>query len=213
VRLYARRTSSNSQKVLWLLGELGLPYEFIATGGDAGGLDDPAYVAMNPNAAVPTLVDGELALWESHSILRYLAAAHAPERFWPNDPAERSLIDRWMDWSQSQFDVSFMTLFWGHWRTPEAQRKVRVNEFHLGRCRRYLEILDGQLDENEYVVGDSLTLADVPVGALMFRYANLDVTDELPPNVRRWYRALTERQAYQAHVMLPFEELKGRLAH
>lgn len=63
MKLYARRTSSNSQKVLWFLGELGLKYEFIATGGDAGGLDSAEYVAMNPNSAVPTLVDGALAAW------------------------------------------------------------------------------------------------------------------------------------------------------
>lgn len=212
MKLYARRTSSNSQKVLWFLGELGFDYEFIATGGDAGGLNDPEYMAMNPNAAVPTLVDGRLSLWESHAILRYLAAAHAPERFWPSDPAERSIIDRWMDWSQSQFDASFMTLFWGHWRTPEAQRKGKVNRFHIDRCRRYLEILDAQLADHEYVVGDQLSLADVPVGALMFRYAKLDVTEDLPPNVSRWYSTLTRRDAYRTHIMLPFEELKGRLA-
>jgi len=100
IQLYARRTSSNSQKVLWFLGELGLDYEFVATGGDAGGLQSPAFLALNPNGRVPLLVDGELAVWESHAILRYLAAAHAPARFWPADPAERSRVDRWMDWSQ-----------------------------------------------------------------------------------------------------------------
>jgi glutathione S-transferase len=198
---------------LWFLGELELGYEFIATGGDAGGLDEPEYIGINPNAAVPTLVDDGLSIWESHAILRYLAAARAPDRFWPSDPAERSLIDRWMDWSQSQFDVSFMTLFWGHWRTPEADRKVKVNQFHADRCRRYLEILDGQLGDHEYVIGDRLSLADVPIGALMFRYANLDATEELPPNVNRWYTTLTGRAAYQAHIMMPFQDLKGRLAY
>ena len=69
MRLYARRTSSNSQKVLWFLAELGLDYDFVATGGDAGGLRGAEYLAMNPNGAVPTLLDGELNVWESHTIL------------------------------------------------------------------------------------------------------------------------------------------------
>jgi glutathione S-transferase len=213
MKLYARRTSSNSQKVLWFLGELGLDYEFVATGGDSGGLQDPAYLEMNPNGMVPTLVDGSRIVWESHAILRYLAAAHAPDDFWPNDPGERSEIDRWIDWSQSQFDVSFMSLFWGHWRTPEATRKVKLNAFHAERCHHYLGVLDGQLEKHAYVGGDGLTLADIPAGSLMYRYANLDVTQDMPRNVARWYAALCEREAFQTHVMLRFDELKGRLAH
>jgi glutathione S-transferase len=213
MRIYARRTSSNCQKVLWFLGELGLDYEFVATGGDAGGLDAPAYRVLNPNGRVPTLVDGDLAVWESHTILRYLAAKFAPERFWSADPGARSQIERWMDWSQAQLDASFMALFWGHWRTPEAQRDVAANHLHVARCRHYLQTLDAALAGRRYLLGDELTLADVPAGALMYRYANLDVTDPLPPHAARWYAALCDRPAFQTHVMLPFAELKGRLAY
>ena len=212
MKLYARRTSSNSQKVLWFLGELGLEYELVPTGGDAGGLDRPEYLAMNPNGAVPTLLDGDLAVWESHSILRYLAAKHSAQRFWPEDPAERSKIDRWMDWSQSGFDAAFMALFWGYWRTPEVDRNEAANRVQLARCRRYMQILDGELAGRTYLLGDGLSLADVPIGALLFRYAKLDVTDALLPNVARWYATLTERVAFQTHVMLPFDELKARRA-
>jgi glutathione S-transferase len=211
MKLYARRTSSNSQKVLWFLGELGLDYEFIATGGDAGGLRTPEYLALNPNGRVPTLVDGDLAVWESHAILRYLAAAYATEQYWPSDPAARSRVDRWLDWSQSGFDASFMGLFWGYWRTPEADRNADANRLHLGRCRSYMTILDGALADHVYVAGEGLSLADFPIGALMYRYVGLDVTDDLPRNVARWYAGLTEREAFQTHIMLPFDELKGRL--
>ena len=212
MKLFARRTSSNCQKVLWFLGELGLEYEFRATGGDAGGLDTPEYDAINPNRMVPTLVDGDLAVWESHTILRYLAAAHAPARYWSEGPAERSQVDRWMDWSQAQFDPSFMALFWGYWRTPEADRNQEANRSQVARCRRYLTILDRALSDQAHVAGKQLSLADIPVGSLMYRYANLDVTDDLPPHVARWYATLTEREAFQTHVMLPFDDLKGRLA-
>ena len=87
MKLFARRTSSNCQKVLWFLAELGLDYEFVPTGGDAGGLDAPEYRALNPNRRVPTLLDGDLTIWESHTILRYLAAKYGPARFWSSDAA------------------------------------------------------------------------------------------------------------------------------
>ena len=212
MKLYARRTSSNCQKVLWFLAELGLEYEFVATGGDAGGLDTPEYLALNPNGVVPTLLDGDLSVWESHTILRYLAASQAPERFWVVDPAERSRVERWMDWSQDHFDAAFMAVFWGYWRTPEADRNAGTIRFQLGRCRSYMTVLDQALAKNAFVAGDELSLADIPVGALMYRYANLDVTDGLLPNVARWYDALTQGEAFREHVMLPFDDLKGRLA-
>lgn len=212
MRLYARRTSSNCQKVLWFLGELGLDYEFIATGGDAGGLDAPEYRALNPNGRVPTLVDRDLAVWESHAILRYLAAAYGGDAWWPADPGERSRVERWMDWSQSGFDRAFMDLFWGYWRTPEAQRDARANRACLSWCRHHMQILDAALADRPWLAGPRLSLADVPVGALMYRYANLDVAEALPSNVARWYASLCERKAFREHVMLPFDDLKGRLA-
>jgi glutathione S-transferase len=212
MKLYARRTSSNSQKVLWFLEELGVDYEFVDTGGDAGGLDDPDYRGLNPNGRVPTLVDGDLSVWESHSILRYLAATFDPGRYWPQHPAARSHLDRWMDWSQSQFDASFMALFWGYYRTPEPDRDVQANRMHAKRCRSYMRVLDTCLSRHDYVVGDSFSLADVPIGALMYRYVNLDATDELPPNVLNWYGRLADRNPFRTHIMLPFDQLKGRLA-
>ena len=212
MKLYARRTSSNSQKVLWFLAELGLEYDFIATGGDAGGLNEPEYRAMNPNRTVPTLLDSGFPVWESHSMLRYLAAKYGADEFWVDDPAERSRIDRWMDWSQSQFDSSFMSLFWGYDRTPEPKRDVEANLLQVKRCRYYMHVLNDCLSNQLFVVGNRLTLADIPVGALMYRYANLDVTDVLLPNVAYWYGRLTEREPFQTHVMLPFDELKRRLA-
>lgn len=212
MKLFARRSSSNCQKVLWLLGELRLDYELVPTGGDHGGTDAPAFRALNPNGRVPTLLDGDLAVWESHTILRYLAAKYAPDRFWSADPAARSRFERWMDWSQAQLDAAFMALFWGHWRTPEPQRNEALNRVYLARCREFMTTLDAALAGRTYLLGGELTLADVPAGALMYRYANLDVTDDLLPNVARWYDALCQRPAFQANVMLPFDELRGRLA-
>lgn len=212
VRLYARRSSSNSQKVLWFLGEIGLDYEFIPTGGDAGGLDTREYLAMNPNGKVPLLVDDEAVIWESHSILRYLAAEYSDQGYWPELAIDRSHFDRWMDWSQSGFDPAFMALFWGHYRTPQEQRNQTRNLQRRDECARLLQVLDGVLVQERFIGGSQPCLADIVIGALMYRYVELDYTLPPPVNVLAWYRQLQQRPAYQEHVMLPFAELEGRLA-
>lgn len=99
--VWGRRSSFNVQKVLWLVEELGLRHQHIPAGGSFGGLDTPAFLAINPHGRVPVIDDGGTVVWESHSILRYLAARYGDARWWPEDAAERSTADRWMDWSQT----------------------------------------------------------------------------------------------------------------
>ncbi|TCS17404.1 glutathione S-transferase N-terminal domain-containing protein [Caulobacter sp. BK020] len=81
LKLWGRRSSANVQKVLWLIGELDLPHDLIPAGGGFGGLDDPAFRAMNPHGKVPVIADGAVVVWESHAILRYLAATYGENRF------------------------------------------------------------------------------------------------------------------------------------
>jgi|TARA_Y100000310_G_scaffold344554_1_gene457936 glutathione S-transferase len=212
MKVYARRSSSNSQKVLWFLGELGLTYEFVDTGGAAGGLDAPDYLAMNPNGTVPLILDDDLPVWESHTILRYLAARYGTEQYWPQDPVARSHIDRWMDWSQAQFDRAFMGLFWGYYRTPQEQRNEAQVQGWVDQCQALTGIMNGRLGEHHYLGADDLTLADIPAGSLMYRYVHLDVTRDLPEHVAAWYERLAARDAFQDHIMRPFDELRGRLA-
>src|SRR5215471_18759090 len=100
LKVWGRRSSFNVQKVMWLVGELGLAHEHIPAGGSFGGLDDPAFRALNPHGRVPVIQDDGVAVWESHAILRYLAARYGEQQFWSADPLMRSYADRWMDWSQ-----------------------------------------------------------------------------------------------------------------
>src|ERR1700739_1511342 len=114
LRIWGRRSSFNVQKVLWLVGELGLAHEHIPAGGSFGRLDEPAFRAMNPHGKVPVIEDGDVPGWESHAILRYLAARYGRGAFWSDDPAERSHAERWMDWAQTVLQPTFlMGIFWG----------------------------------------------------------------------------------------------------
>jgi glutathione S-transferase len=211
LRVWGRRSAFNVQKVLLLVGELELPHEHIDAGGSAGGLDAPEFRAMNPPGRIPLIQDSDAAVWESHSILRYLAAKHGAGTLWSEDAAERSLADRWMDWSQATLQPDFMQLFWSYYRTPEESRNARRIESAAGRCALHFRLLDEHLADNRFLAGERFTIGDIPAATSLYRYfeMGIDVPDE--PNVARWYRELSERPAYREHIMRPFDELYGRL--
>ena len=101
LKIWGRANSLNVQKVLWCCDELGVPYERTDVGGEFGGNREPGYLRMNPNAVVPTVEDDGLVLWESNSIVRYLAAKHGTGTLCPRDLGARASVERWMDWQLS----------------------------------------------------------------------------------------------------------------
>jgi len=210
LEVWGRRSAFNVQKVLWAVAELGLEFTHVDAGGAAGGLDTAQFLAMNPHGRVPVLVDGDVTLWESNSIVRYLAARHAAGSLWPVDPAERSLADRWMDWELATLQPDFMALFWGFYRTPEAQRNARAIDAARSRCAELYRLLDEHLAGRSFLAGESFTMGDLPAATSLFRYFEMGLETPALPNLRRWYGRLRERPAYREHVMQPFEELRGR---
>jgi len=213
LQVWGRRNSSNVQKVMWLIGELDLPHEHIPAGGSFGLTQSAEFLAMNPHGRVPVIKDSDgTIVWESHSILRYLAARYGSSRFWTDDAGQRSQADRWMDWSQSSLQPAFLTgVFWGFYRTPEALRNAKSIEENLGRCAQYFQLLDRVLGERPFIAGDSLSLGDIAVGSNLYRYFELDIKRPDVPNVEAWYERLQLRPAFREHVMVPFDELLGRL--
>jgi glutathione S-transferase len=212
LKVWGRRSSFNVQKVLWLVGELGLEHEHIPAGGGFGRLDEPAFRAMNPHGRVPVIEDGDATLWESQTILRYLAATYGQGTFWPADPAERARVEGWMDWSATSLQPDFLNgIFWGYYRTPEAQRDWPAIDKSLARCTEHFQLLDGILSSQPFLAGERLTLADIPAGTSLYRYFELDIEQPDLPSVSAWYERLQQRPAYREHVMIPFAELRGRL--
>ena len=210
--VYGRKSSFNVQKVMWFVAELGIGYRHIELGGKFAGLNAADFRAMNPVGRVPVIVDEGVAIWESHSILRYLAARYGGPRFWSDDPVARSEAERWMDWSQTSLQPDFLNgVFWGYYRTPEAQRDLVAVNRKIEQTANHLLLLDRILADRTYILGDELTLADIPAGTNLYRYFNLDIPRPLLPNVERWYARLQERAPYRQHVMIPFDDLLGRL--
>lgn len=211
ITVWGRRSAFNVQKVLWMLGELDLPFERIEAGGAAGGLDAPEFLAMNPTGRIPVLGDGAHIIWESHAILRYLAAKYGARTLWPEDVATRSDADQWMDWSQSGLQIAFMDLFWGFYRTPEDDRDEAFIERASLRCDLLFELLDQHLETSLYLGGNAFTMADIPAGTTLYRYYEMDIRRSHLPYVEAWYGRLQKRKAFQDHIMVPFDELRGRL--
>jgi glutathione S-transferase len=201
------------QKVMWLIGELDLTHEHVAVGGSFGGLNTQEFLAMNPHGRVPVIKDQTTIVWESHAILRYLAACYGSGHFWFGDAAQRGQADQWMDWSQTTLQPDFLTgVFWGFYRTPEALRNWHDINNSLQRVSQHFQLLDSILKNQLFLGGETISLADIPAGALLYRYFELEIERPDFPNVEAWYQRLQERPAYQLHVMVPFAELKGQLS-
>jgi glutathione S-transferase len=212
LKVWGRRSSFNVQKVMWLIGELGLEHRHIDAGGAFGGLDTPAFLAMNPHGRVPVIQDGDAIVWESHAILRYLAARHGAGPFWSADAVARAGVDGWMDWSQTSLQPDFLGgVFWGFYRTPDDKRNWPAIRAALARCTEHFQKIDRLLEGRSFLLGDALSLADITIGTSLYRYFELEIERPQLAQVERWYRTLQQRNAFRDHVMIPFGELRGRL--
>jgi glutathione S-transferase len=214
LKLWGRKSAINVQKVLWLLAEIETPWTWVPAGGGHGRLGDAAFLALNPHGRIPVLQDRDLTIWESHTILRYLAARHGGQRFWSDDPARRAGQDMWMDWAQTSLQPAFVDgVFWGYFRTPPEQRDEPAIARALSHCDVLFRRLDGVLAKTPYLGGEQLGLADIPAGALLYRYFELDIPRPVLPHLKDWYGRLMDRAAYRASVAEPFEALRGRLSY
>ncbi|NGO53464.1 glutathione S-transferase family protein [Allomesorhizobium camelthorni] len=199
-----RANSINVQKVLWTCEEIGKRYERTDMGGEFGGLSERSYLSLNPNGLVPCVIDGDTVLWESNSIVRYLCASYSPGLLWPNDPAQRAAADKWMDWQFSTLWPEIRTIFIQLVRTPPELRKYSLIQEAVKRASDALAILNNHLGQEPHLGGeDHLTMGDLVVGPVVYRWFNMDFERREFPNVRLWYDRLTARPAFRRAVMLP----------
>lgn len=202
--LWGRVNSINVQKVLWTLAEVGAPYERRDAGMAYGIVDTPEYRKLNPNGRIPTLVDGDLALWESHAIIRYLAAKYGPATLYPTDFGARALVDRWMDWSLASMQPAEYPLFWHTVRLPPAERDPAIAAKAFAEtCERWA-LVEKHVAGRDFVEGDALTLADVVLGCSFHRWTLIPGVERPEyANLRGWYARLLTREGYAAHVAQP----------
>jgi glutathione S-transferase len=202
LKIWGRTNSVNVKKVLWAIEELGLKYERIDAGMQYGVVNTPEYQKMNPMSLVPTIDDDGFVLWESHAIVRYLAAKHGAGTLLPADLRQRADSDRWMDWAYT-FQAAFRPVFWGLVRTPPEKRDTKAIEEARKKCAELLAVPDQALAKKPFFAGANLTIGDIPLGCHVHLWMRLPIEQPAHPHLQRWFDRLCARAAYRKIVDIP----------
>ena len=194
LRLLGRKTSGNVQKVLFYLEETGTPYEREDYGRQFNNTQTPEYLKLNPNAKVPTLLDGELVIWESNTILRYLAT-RAGSAFYPADAAARTHVERWMDWQLGNLNPVYLFLF----RESKLAAAERSADFaaQVKSMGAELSILDRRLGDAAWLGGAAMSIADMCLAPIVARCLRFGVDLPELANLRRWDVTIGAREAFK----------------
>lgn len=203
LKIWGRSNSINVQKVLWCCGELGLQYERIDAGNEFGVNKTAVYRALNPNGLVPTIEDGELTLWESNVIVRYLSHKAGDGRLCPADMSTRFDAERWMDWQATVFWPALRPLFIQLIRTPLSGLDRAVVSEGERLSLAAVRILDHRLSDRAFLAGESFSMGDIPAAATVHRWYALNIDHPELPNLQRWYDLIKQRQAFREVVLTP----------
>ena len=204
LQIYGRKNSNQVIQTMWTVGELGLAHVRHNVGGSFGGTDTESYGALNPNRLVPTIDDNGFILWESYAIIRYLCRQYSMGSLCPLDSQQAATADKWMEWTNSRFMRTFFPIFWGLIRTPKEDQDIAQVRAAAQATGELLKIVEQQLEGKKFIIGDNLTMGDIPLGSMLFKYFTLDIDRPSFPNIEAWYARLCERDAYRAHAMNPF---------
>lgn len=197
IRLLGRSTSGNVQKVLFVLEEIGVKYTREDYGRQFNNTQTPEYKKLNPNSKVPTLIDGETVIWESHTILRYLAALHKPE-LTGSTPAEKTYVERWMDWLLASLNTPYVAVFKDSKNEPEK----RAADF-AAQCAdliAQLKILEGHIAGKSFFALDRLTLADIALASIVKRCLEFPIEKPEFPELTRWIKSMEARPAFAVAI-------------
>lgn len=203
VRVLGRANSINVQKVMWLGAEVGLDIDRIDIGGPFGGNDKPEYFAKNPTGKIPTLEDGELILWESHTIVRYIAEVYGSSPWWPAKIEDRYHANQWMDFYISTLHPHMTSMYYTLIRTAPEDRDPASLEKAVTEAGKAWAIVDGHLANNKFMTGTAPTMGDIPLACAAYRWHNLDISRPDLPHLKAWYETFAARLAFQQNVMLP----------
>ena len=201
LRILGKASSINVRKVLWTCDEIGLPFEREDWGSGFRDTGSAEYLRLNPNGLVPAIVDGDFDLWESNTIIRYLANAYGPAELFPSAPRERARIEKWIDWQATEFNTSWRYAFQALVRKNPAYSSTADLRASLDDWSRCVSILEAQLAlTGSYAASSRFTLADIPIGLSINRWFITPI-DERPhyPAVQAYYERLSERPAFVRH--------------
>ena len=197
LQVLGRTTSINVRKVLWTCAEIGLEFEHVEWGIGGLSLQSPQFLALNPNALVPVVVDGEFVLRESNTICRYLATKHRRTDLLPEDPAGRARVEQWMDWQATELNTSYRYAFLALVRKMPGHTDAASIEASAASWNRYMTILDAALQASgPYITGDRFSLADIVLGLSTHRWFSTPIDRPALAAVTEYYERLASRPAF-----------------
>jgi glutathione S-transferase len=193
LRVLGRTSSINVRKVLWTCAELDLHFEHVES--------DPRLLALNPNALVPVLQDGDFVLWESNTICRYLAARQPHRTLLPEDGQARARVEQWMDWQATELNTAWRYSFYATVRKSPAHTDPAAIAASVESWNRQMRILDAHFQHGgQFVTGEYFTLADVVLGLSTHRWLLSPIERPHLDAVHGYYQRLSVRPAFRAHV-------------
>jgi glutathione S-transferase len=200
LKILGRPNSINVRKVLWTCAELQLPYVQEAWGTGYKDTLTPEFLALNPNAMVPVIVDDGFVLWESNTICRYLATRHQAISLLPAEAQARAQVEQWMDWQATELNTAWRYPFMSLVRKSPAYQDMGLLADGVVAWSRQMKIIEAQLQRTRaYVAGESFTLADVVIGLSVQRWFMTPIERPALPAVAAYYDRLNAREGFRQH--------------
>lgn len=200
LKILGKASSINVRKVLWTCAELNLPFEREDWGVGFQPTSDPAFLALNPNAMVPVIRDGDFVLWESNSIIRYLASQYGGQALYPAEPKQRARVDQWMDWQATDLNRSWSYAFMALARQSALHRDAASIAASCQSWTHFMRILEQRLEQTgAYVAGGAFTLADIPIGLSVNRWFCTPFDKPALPCVAAYYDRLSPHEGYRLY--------------
>lgn len=203
IKILGRPNSVNVQKVMWCAAELRVAVDRSDIGGPFGGNNTADYLSNNPNGKIPTLIDGDYVLWESNAIVRYLCDQYGSAPWQPESAKDRGHASQWMDWYLTSMHGPMTTIFWQLIRTSDADRNHEAIGAAVTEASALWAILDQHLETRDYILGDTPSMADIPLGCAAYRWHSMQFDRPDLVNLKAWWDRLVSREVYRENVMIP----------
>ena len=200
LRILGKSSSINVRKVLWLCAELDLPYEHEEWGSGFRSTQVPEFLALNPNAMIPVICDGDFVLWESNTICRYLASKHKRPDLLPEEQQTRAIVEQWMDWQSTELNNAWRYAFMGLIRKNPEFSDIAAIRASADDWNRRMAILEMQLSKTgDFVAGSNFSLADIVIGLSVNRRFLTPIEHPVFPAVAEYFERLSERSGFRLH--------------
>jgi glutathione S-transferase len=203
LRILGKASSINVRKVLWTCAELRIPFARVDWGSGFRSTHEPAFLSLNPNAMVPVIVDGDVVLWESNTICRYLVARYGEDSaMLPPEPAARARVEQWMDWQATELNNAWRHAFMALVRNSPAHTDPAQVANSIAQWNRHMGILDAQLAKSgAYAAGPHFSLADVVLGLSLNRWLMTPMERPDYPALRAYAGLLRQRPGCREFCM------------